>query len=307
MHRAICPALLVGLTLLSSACSRADSMPDPSAEEAAAGDNPFFVDSDLPFGMPRFDRIENRHFGPALERGMAEELAEVERIAADPAPPTFENVFVALERSGRLLRRVRSTFNNLTSAHTDEEKEAVRLEFAPKLSAHTDAIRLNERLFERIESVYSRLEGLNLDPESRRLVERYHLDFTRSGALLDAAEKERLRALNAELAELGTRATQNVRHEVNDLAVVVDTRAELAGLPEAEIAAAERTAAERGLTGRFVIPLQNTTGQPVLAFLENRDLRRRIMEASLSRGSRGGAYDNREVVTSMFRLRAERA
>jgi len=307
MCRRVLPAALAVLAFLSTACSRADSMPEPSTEAGASGDNPFFVESDLPFGLPPFDRIENRHFGPALERGMAEELAEVERIAADPAPPTFENVFVALERSGRLLRRVRATFNNLTSAHTDEEKEAVRSEFAPKLAAHTDAIRLNERLFERIEAVYDQIDELNLDAESRRLVERYHRDFVRSGAMLGAADKERLRALNAELAELGTRATQNVRNEANDLATIVDTREELAGLSEAEIAAAERAAVERGLTGRFVIPLQNTTGQPVLASLENRGLRRRIMEASLARGSRGGPYDNREVLASMFRLRAERA
>jgi peptidyl-dipeptidase Dcp len=238
---------------------------------------------------------------------MAEELAEVERIASNPEPPTFENTVVALERSGRLLRRVRSTFGNLTSAHTDDEKEALRSEFAPRFSAHTDAIRLNTRLFERIQSVYDEIDALGVDGEARRLVERYHMDFVRSGATLAEADKERLRSLNTELAELGTAATQNVRNEVNDAAIVVDAREELAGLSEAEVAAAERAAAERGLDGKYVIPLLNTSGQPVLAKLENRELRRRIHETSLSRGSRGGPHDNREVLARLFRLRTERA
>jgi len=307
MDHPLSAALATTLVLLLTACLRADSMPEPRAEESAPGDNPFFVESVLPLGMPPFDRIENRHFRPAFERGMAEELAEVEAIASNSAPPTFENVFVALERSGRLHRRVRSAFSNLTSAHTDDEKEALRSELAPKLSAHFDAIRLDARLFERIRAVYEQLDELGLDAESRRLVERYHMDFVRSGATLDEAAKERLRSLNAEIAELGTTATQNVRNEVNDLAIIVANPEELAGLTEAEIAAAERAAADRGLEGEYVIPLLNTSGQPVLAELENRALRRRIMEASLSRGSRGGPYDNREVVARLLRLRAERA
>ncbi len=294
------------LALATSACSGADSMPEPLAE-VATGDNPLLVESPLPLGMPVFDRIENRHFRPAFELGMREELAEVERIASNPEPPTFENTILELERTGRLLRRVRATFNNLTSAHTDDEKEALRSELAPKLAAHSDAIRLDPRLFQRIHTVYESLDGLRLDIESRRLVERYHMDFVRSGATLDERGKERLRAVNAELAELGTTATQNVRNEANDLAVVVENREELAGLSEAEIAAAARAAEDRGLGGRYVLPFQNTSGQPVLSSLENRALRRRIMETSLSRGSRGGSYDNREVVSRLVRLRAERA
>jgi len=269
--------------------------------------NPFFVPSELPLGMPAFDRIANAHFGPALERGMEAELAEVERIAADPLAPTFDNTLVALERSGRLLRRVQSTFNNLTSAHTNDSLEALRTEFAPRLSAHRDRIRLNGPLFARIESIYERLDELGLAGEDRRLVERYHTDFVRAGARLSDADKERLRALNSELAELSTRFTQNVLNEVNDMAVVVDSIEQLAGLSESEIAAAARRAEERGLPGRYVLPLLNTSGQPVLASLENRDLRRRVHETSLVRGARGGAFDNREVVARTLRLRAERA
>jgi peptidyl-dipeptidase Dcp len=286
---------------LAAACVPPDSMPQPDP------DNPFFAESDLPLGMPRFDRIENRHFAPAFERGLAEELAEVEAIAASSSPPTFDNVFVALERSGRLHRRVRATFNNLVSAHTDDEKEALRTELAPKLSAHFDAIRLNARLFERIRTIHEQRERIGLDAESKRLVERYYLDFVRSGAMLGDADKARLRALNSELAELGTKFTQNVLAEVNEMAIVVESAADLAGLSDAQIAAAERAAEARNLPGKYVIPLLNTSGQPVLASLENRDLRRRIHEASLSRGSRGGVYDNREIASRILTLRAERA
>lgn len=290
------------LALFTTACAPSDPMPNSQGD-----DNPFFSESGLPLGMPAFDRIENRHFAPAFERGMAEELREVEQIASNPEPPTFENVFVALERSGRLHRRVRTTFNNLVSAHTDDEKEALRTELAPKLAAHFDEIRLNRVLFERIQTVYERRGQLGLDAESQRLIERYHLDFVRAGAELGDADKERLRALNAELAQLGTKFTQNVLAEVNDVAVVVDTREELGGLSEAEIAAAARTAEQRGLAGKYVLPLLNTSGQPVLASLENRALRQRIHQASLARGSRGGAFDNREVASRILRLRAERA
>ncbi len=294
--------LAVTLAGLITACA-SDRMPDTQSLEG----NPFFAPSDLPLGMPAFDRIENGDFAPAFERGMAEELAEVERIASSPEAPTLENTLVALERSGRLLRRVQSTFNNLTSAHTNDSLEALRTELAPRLSAHRDKIRLNNELFARIESVHSRRDELGLAGEDRRLVERYHTDFVRAGARLSEPDKERLRALNSQLAELSTKFTQNVLNEVNDMAVVVDSIEQLAGLSEAEIAAAARRAEERGHPGRYLLPLLNTSGQPVLASLENRELRRRVHEASLSRGSRGGEFDNREIVSRTIRLRADRA
>jgi peptidyl-dipeptidase Dcp len=271
------------------------------------GENPFFDASDLPLGMPAFDRIRNEHFSPAFERGMAEELAEVERIARSNEPPTFENTLVALERSGRLLRRSRTVFNNLTSAHTNDTLEALRTEFAPRFSAHADRIRLDPDLFARIESIHARIDELGLAGEDRRLVERYRTDFVRAGAMLSKPDKERLRALNSEIAELGAEFTQNVLDEVNDAAVVVDSIEQLKGLSEQEIAAAAQAAEERGLPGHYVLPLLNTSGQPVLAKLEDRGLRRRVHKASLSRGMRGGEYDNREVVSRVMRLRAERA
>jgi peptidyl-dipeptidase Dcp len=289
------------LAVLLTAC-----MPDERASPATTG-NPFFSPSELPLGMPAFDRIRPEHFAPAFERGMTEEIAEIERIASNTEPPTFENTLVALERSGRLLRRARAVFNNLTSAHTNDSLEALRTEFAPRFSAHGDRIRLDPELFARIESVYERRDELGLTGEDRRLVERYRTDFVRAGAMLSEADKERLRAMNSEVAELSTKFTQNVLSEVNDMAVVVDSIEQLVGLTEQEIAAAALEAEDRGLPGRYVLPLLNTSGQPVLAKLENRALRRRVHEASLARGSRGGPYDNREIVSRVMRLRAERA
>ena len=293
-------ALLVVLTV--PACSM-----EPDRNAGSGDDNPFFTESTLLLEMPDFNRIEDSHFAPAFERGMAEQRAEIDRIAEQSEPPTLENTLIAIERSGQLLQRVRSTFSNLRSADTNEALEAVRTEMAPKLSAHNDRTLLNGQLFERIRALYDQRDDLDLDPESLRLVERYHTRFVRAGAMLSDGDKESLEVLNGELAELGTTFSQNVLREVNELAVVVDSREELRGLSDNAIAAAEEAARARDLEAKYVITLRNTSGQPPLAFLENRALRQRIYETSLSRGSRGGDFDNRAVVSRMVKLRAERA
>ena len=269
--------------------------------------NPLLEDSDLPLAYPPFDRIEPGQFGPAFQEGMEQQRREVAAIAADPEAPTFENTLEALERTGRTLQRVKLVFFNLVGAHTNDALEALRTEFSPKLAAHSDAILLDAGLFGRIDGLHGQLDELDLEPEARRLVERYHEVFVRAGARLDEGAKARLKAMNAELAELSTRFSQNVLHEVNDCAIVVDDEEMLRGLSEVEVATARRTAEERGLVGRCVLPLQNTSGQPVLASLEHRELRRTILETSLVRGSRGGVWDNREIVSRAVRLRAERA
>ena len=269
--------------------------------------NPFFADSPLPFHYPPFDRIDDSLYLPAFEHGMVEQLAEVEAIVSATEAPTFENTLVALERSGRVLDRVSQVFFNLTSADTNDTLDAIRSEMAPKLSAHSDGILLNGALFERVRALHARRGELDLDDESRRLVEEYYTDFVRAGAQLPAAEQQRLRDINAELAGLETTFSQNVLSEVNGSAVAVETRAELAGLSESEIAAAAAAAADRDLDGQFLIALRNTSGQPPLASLQNRELRRRLMETSLARGSRDGEFDNRTVVSRIARLRAERA
>lgn len=269
--------------------------------------NPFDAPSDLFLNYPPFDQIENSHYGPAFERGMAEHLAEVEAIANNSAAPSFTNTVVALELSGQLLDRVSRVFFALASAHTNDDIRALQQQLAPQLSAHQDAILLNRELFARIDQLYNSRTELELSAEEDRLLERYYIDFIRAGAALTEEQQERMREINSELAVLETEFSQNVLSEVNDLAIVVATREELTGLDEALIQAAADEAESRGLSGQYVLPLLNTSGQPALASLQNRDLRERIHLTSLSRGNRGGEYDNREILSSVLALRAERA
>ena len=278
-----------------------------AAEQEAMAGNPFLTESPLPYRLPPFDRIDESHYRPAFEQGMAEQIAEVEALAALAEAPTFENTIVALERSGRLLDRVATTFFALSSAHTSDALDEIRSEVAPQLAAHTDRMLLDGELFARVEALHAQRTEIGLDAESIRLIEKYHEDFVRAGARLSDGEKERMQAINAELASLQTRFMRNVLDEVNASAVAVEPRDALAGLPDDQVSAAAEAAAARGLDGQYVIPLLNTSGQPALSSLDDRDLRERIMHASLARGSQGGEYDNREVITTMARLRAERA
>ena len=269
--------------------------------------NPFMTESDLPYGMPHFDRIRNEHFVPAFEQGMAEQSAEIDAIVSSDEAPTFNNTIVAMERSGQLYFRGRSVFANLTSAHTNDQLQVIQQEMAPKFSAHSDSILLNPALFARVEALYEQRDSLGLDAESLRLLERYHTDFVRAGAQLSVEEKTRLREINSGLAELRTAFGQNVLNEVNGAAVEVESREELAGLSDSQIESAAKEAAARGLDGSYVLTLQNTTQQPPLTTLENRALRQRIQEVSAGRGSSGNEYDTRGIFADTLRLRSERA
>lgn len=269
--------------------------------------NPLLDPSPLPFGYPAFDRIRAEHFRPALEQAMAEHLREIEAIASNAQAVDFENTIVALERAGQRLGTVQRIFGNLNAAHTNDALRALDKEFAPRAASHLDAIRLHPALFARIEGLHRNANQLRLDPESRHLLDRYYKDFVRAGAKLSEPEKTRLRSLNAEIASLQTAFTQNVLAETNAARVVVTDVAELAGLSEAEIAAAAARADAAGLPGQYVLTLLNTSGQPALASLENRALRQRLHIASLSRGSRGGETDTTKLVSRLARLRAERA
>jgi peptidyl-dipeptidase Dcp len=291
------------------------TLPQPAAPEPAAAEpappaapqNPFFADSTLPLHYPPFDKIQDADFGPGFDRGMQEQRAEVEAVASSAEPATFENTIVPLERSGRTLARTSAVFFNLVGADANEEREKIRADYAPKLAAHRDSIVLDGRLFARLQDLHDRRASLGLDPESVRLIERYHLDFVRAGAKLSDADKARLKEINAELAALGAEFNQKVRAEVNDSAVVVDSKEELAGLSDEQIAAAAEAAKERNLEGKYVIALQNTTGQPPNTDLTNRALRERIHRASVARGSRGNANDTRAIVSRVVKLRAEAA
>ncbi|ALD12689.1 M3 family metallopeptidase [Clavibacter capsici] len=269
--------------------------------------NPFLEPSTLPYGMPPFAEIREEHFRPAFEAGIAEHLAEVTAIAEQTEPPTFENTLVALERAGRTLDRVSHVFFTLSSADSSPFTRDLDAEIAPELAAHEDAIRLDARLYARIRAVHDARHESGLDAESVYLVERYLAEFTIAGAGLDDAAKDRLRDLNRRLSVLTTRFESNLLEDTNDLAVVVDDAAELDGLGDGAIAAAAQAAADRGLVGKHLITLVLPTGHPYLSQLTDRGLRQRIMEASLARGARGNAHDNRPLVLEITRLRAERA
>src|SRR5437588_10944405 len=293
---------------LSEAAKPASPPPAPSKKvttESTA--NPLLTESTLPFQLPPFDKIKDEHFQPALEQGIAEEEKEADAIAKQTEKPTFENTIVALEKSGLLLGRARRVFSNFGACNTNPTIQKLEKELAPKFSAHADAIHLNSALFARVEALYNARESSNLDAESKWLLERYYKDFVRAGAKLNAEQKTRLKAINAELAKLTTDFEQNVLKEKNASSIVLDKREDLAGMSDNEIAAAAAAAKADGKEGKFVIRLLNTTGQPALTSLQNRALREKIMATSLARNSHGGEFDNTEMLSRTAKLRAERA
>ena len=294
------------LLIAASVAMATFSFAQPAAAALEAS-NPFAKPSTLQYGYPAFDKIRNEHFAPAFAEGMRLEALEVAKIADNKAAPTFENTIVAMERSGELLTRVRSVFSALTGSYTNDTLQALQKDLAPKFAAHGDAIRLNPKLFARIKTLHDKRDSLGLDAESKFLLERYYKDFVRSGANLSEADKAKLKGYNAQLAALQTQFSQNVLREVNASAFVVDTREELAGLPEKAIEAAAVEAKKRGLDGKFVIPVVNTTQQPAMAQLSVRGTREKLLTTSMIRGARGGEFDNRNVVLQLAKLRAERA
>ena len=273
----------------------------------AAEPNPFFQRSTLQYQAPPFDRIRDTDYVPAIEEGMKRQIAEIDAIANDPAPPTFANTLEAMERSGELLTRVTKVFFNLAASNTNDAMQKIRAEEAPKLAKHQDAIYLKAKLYARVKALYARRDALGLDPESRYLLERYHLAFVRAGAGLDDADKAKLRALNEEEATLTTRFAQLLLADTTASSVVVSDKRELAGLSAGDLASAAGAAKARGLAGKWVLDLQNTTQQPVLSSLTDRGLRRRVLAASEARCDHGGPDDTKAIVARLAQLRAQRA
>ena len=270
-------------------------------------DNPFAAESTLPYQAPPFDKIKDEHYQPALEEGMRQELADMEAIANSTAAPTFENTIVAMEKAGPLLRRAQRAFGAMTQANTNPTLQKVQSELAPKQAAHRDAIYLNPKLFARVKAVYDQRASLKLTPEAKNLLEDYYDNFVRSGALLSEADKETLRGLNKESSKLTSDFRNKLLADTNASALVIDDVKELDGLPQADIDAAASAAKSRGLTGKWVLTLQNTTQQPALTYLKNRAVRERLYRASMMRGSHGGDNDVTAIVARLAQLRAQRA
>ena len=294
-------AMLTGAVVLDSGSALAQG-----GAQAFGPGNPFYAVSTLPYQAPAFDKIKDADYQPALEAGMAEQLKEVDAIANDPASPTFENTFVPLEKSGQLFYRALYVFNAVTQANSSPELERVQELEAPKFAAQDDAIFLNEKLFQRVSKIYDNREKLKLDPESKRLVEVYYKKFVHEGAKLKPEEKDRLKKMNEELSTLENSFRAKLLAGAKEAAFVTKDKAALAGLGDAELKAAQQDAKARKVEG-YVLPLQNTTQQPVLSSLTDRSTRAKIFDNSLTRVERGGTNDTRETIVRLAELRAEKA
>lgn len=306
MHKSFI-AIAIGATLVTgtlAGCSTNDTKVQNVI--AIQTDNPLLQASTLQYQTPDFSVIKDEHFKPALEQGMVEQYQEILTIANNPAAPTFDNTIVAMEKSGALLTRASSVFYNLAGSNSNPELRKIQGEMAPKMAAHSDNINLNPALFARIEAIYNDRANLGLTPEAVRLIEVYHQRFIMAGAKLTDEQKVKIRALNEEQSTLTNEFSQRLLRLTKEIAVVVDSKSELAGLTESDITAAANDAKAAGHDGKYLINITNTTRQPVLASLENRELRQRIWEASANRGL-SGENETASLVSRLAQLRAERA
>jgi len=270
-------------------------------------ENPFFSEFDTPFQVPPFGKIKEEHYFPAFIEGIKQHNKEIEAIANNPEPPTFENTVEALEKSGALLRRVSNVFDVLNSSMTNERMQEIAKKVAPLRSKHWDDIYLNEKLFKRIKTLYEQRDKLNLTPEQRTLLEKYYKDFVRGGANLDKEKKERLREINQELSLLTLKFGENILKENNRFELVIEKEEDLEGLPQSVIDAAAETAKERGHEGKWVFTLHKPSMIPFLTYSAKRELREKIFKAYINRGNHNDELDNKEILMKIIKLRLERA
>lgn len=273
---------------------------------SADNENPLLSEWAGALELPPFQAIKPGHFRPAFDRALAEHRAEIDAIAANPAPPDFENTIAALERGGRALERVASVFFVLAGADTSDEIEAVERDVSPLLARHNNTLYLNRALYARIADLYTRRDALSLDAEQARVLERYHARFVRSGAAVKKPAQDRLAAINERLASLGTQFGQNVLSDEKSFVMVLE-ESDLAGLPDFAMAAARAAADDRGHPGKYVITLARSSVETFLQFSSRRDLREKAFQAWIARGENGGETDNRTLIAEMVALRAERA
>jgi len=311
MKRILTPAMMLLIFMSCTSYNQSSSDTENSQDRSTTmteTDNPFFEASPLPFEAPDFTVIEEKHYLPAFERGMEVQLREIEQIASNPDEPTFENTIVAIEKSGEILSRVQSVFFNMTSSTTNDKIQEIQSEVSPKLAAHSDDILLNDQLFERVKILYDQKDELDLDSESKRVLEKHFERFERAGALLSEEDQARVREINSRLSSLSTDFQENLLEITRERAVIVENRDELEGLSSSRIRAAQEAAEERGYEEKYLLSITNTTRQPVLSSLDNREMRQRVWEASSNRGlGENGGIDNRPLVLEMAKLRAERS
>lgn len=296
--------MVIVLAMLASCSSKQDQ---PSGNDALSASNPFFAASSLPYHAPAFDKIRNSDYKPAIEAGMKQQLAEMQKIADNTEAPTFENTLAEMEKTGQLFNRVIQVFNCVTSANTNPELQKLQEEEAPKIAATTDAIYLNSKLFKRVEAIYNQRDQLKLDPESKRLVEFYYQKFELAGAKLSDADKDKLKKFNADEASLNAKFNNKLLAAAKAGGLVISDKAELAGLPQETIDAAAQDAKAANMTGKWLIPLQNTTQQPALQFLTNRATRQKLFQASWIRAEKSDTNDTRSTIAQIAHIRAQKA
>ncbi|WP_293716488.1 M3 family metallopeptidase [uncultured Parabacteroides sp.] len=294
--------MAAGIAVALSACNS----PGKKSETTAPGDI-FLTEFTTPFGVPPFDKITLEDYMPAFKAGIAEQQAEVAAITNQPEAPDFENTIVALDQSGETLRRVSAVFYGQNSANTNDEMQAVSRELSPLLSKNSDDIRMNADLFKRIKTVYDNQEAMNLDKEQKKLLEETYKSFVRGGANLDAEKQARLRELNSEISMLQLTFGQNMLKETNAFQLVIDNKADLAGLPESLVLNAEAAARGAGMEGKWLFTLHNPSVMPFLQYADNRALREKIFNGYINRGNNGNDADNKEVVRKLISLRLEKA
>ncbi|QJD98377.1 peptidyl-dipeptidase Dcp [Mucilaginibacter robiniae] len=293
----------MAILAVSMSCNNRSATSDSSISSS----NPFLQPSNLPLQAPDFSKIKDSDFKPAIEEGMKQQQAEVQKIADNPEAPTFENTLVAMEKSGQLLNRVNHVFNLLSAANTNPELQKVQEEEAPKLSANSDAIYLNPKLFKRVAAIYQKCDALKLDAESKRLVEYYYQQFELAGAKLTDDQKNELKKLNGEEATLNAKFTNQLLAASKAGALVIDNKVALAGLPDNQVEAAAQDAKAANQSGKWLIPLQNTTQQPALQSLTNRATRQKLFEASWTRAEKGDSTDTRKAIARIAEIRAAKA
>jgi peptidyl-dipeptidase Dcp len=312
MTKIFAPSLILKTILLMSyltataTIATASTNPELAAAANFGPSNPFYAPSTLPFEAPPFDKIKDEDFQSAIEAGMAQQQVEIQAIADNPQPPTFENTIVAMEKTGQLFDRVMAVFYGLTGANTNPELQKLKAIEAPKIAAHEDFVFLNAKLFARVKAIYEQRNNLKLSPEALRLLEHQYDEFVHAGANLSEADKTQLKKLNEEISTLSNTFSNKLLAATKEGAFITKDKSALAGLPEAKIAAAAAAAKERNVEG-FLIPLQNTTQQPDLVSISNRDTRQAIFEHSWNRAERGDANDTRDTIAHLAQLRAQKA
>ena len=298
MKKTICFLIVIGLLFISSA---------KQEEQKAVEENPVLSEFDTPFGVPPFDKIKEEHYLPAFQKAMDQQQSEIDEIVNNPETSSFENTIEALERSGELLRKVASVFDVLNGSMTNDRMQAVAKEVAPLRSKHQDDIRLDEKLFQRIKTVYEQKDELDLTPEQSMLLEEYYKDFVRGGANLNEEKKARLREINREMSVLTLNFGENILKEDNRFELVIENEEDLAGLPQEVITAAAEAAKERGHEGKWVFTLHNPSMIPFLQYSQKRDFREKIFKAYINRGNHNDELDNKAILSRIAALRVERA